>query len=91
LLVFDAELHDCVVISASEEGSLVLEHLKTPSFSIVVRIMNSGPVCAIDVDSLDSAIVVTDQDFAVQKIERGSEMICFKRNLSQKLIFTSFT
>jgi len=70
LLVFDAELEDCIVISASEEGSLILEHLKTPSLSIVVGIMNSGPVCAVDVDGLDSTIVMTDQDLTIQKIER---------------------
>jgi len=70
LLVFDAELVDCIVISTGEEGSLILEHLKTPRLSIVVRMLDGLSVCAIDLDGLDSTIVVTDQDLTIQKIER---------------------
>jgi hypothetical protein len=68
-LVFDAVLEDLIVISAGEEGSLVLKHLETPRLSIVVRIMNSLPVGAVDVDGLDSTVVVTDQDLTIQKID----------------------
>lgn len=68
-LVFHVDLEDLIVVSASEEGSLVLEDLKTPSFSIVMRYVDELLVGAIDVDCLDSTVVVTDQNLSIQDVK----------------------
>lgn len=70
LLVLDAELVDHVVVSAGEEGSLLLDDLKSPCLTIEVGLVHELLVSSVDIDSLDLTIVVTDKDLAVKKIER---------------------
>lgn len=70
LLVLDAELVDHVVVSAGEEGSLLLDDLKSPCLTIEVGLVHELLVSSVDIDSLDLTIVVTDKDLAVKDIKR---------------------
>lgn len=69
LFVLNAELVDLVVITTCEEGSLLLEDFKTPSFTVMMRGGNKLLVSSINIDDLDGSIVVTNADLSVQDIE----------------------
>mmetsp|Transcript_19392 Transcript_19392/g.29768 ORF Transcript_19392/g.29768 Transcript_19392/m.29768 type:complete len:355 (-) Transcript_19392:470-1534(-) len=89
LSVLDAVLVELVVVTAGQEGALVLDDLEAPRLSVVVRDTDHLLVGAVDINGLDNTVVVANQDLAIQDIEGGSEVIHLKRDSSQELVLTS--
>ena len=68
-LIFDAEFEDFVVVTAGQECALFLDDLETPRFTVVMSNAVEHSVGAVKVDCLDGAIVVANEDLAVQDVE----------------------
>jgi len=89
LLVLDAVLVDGVVISAGQESTFFLEDFETPSLTVEVRNVDELLVGSISVNDLDSTVVMTYKDSAIQDIEGGSVVVDIERNLSHELVLSS--
>ena len=79
--VLDAELKDLVIITTSQEGASILQDLKTPRLAVVMRDIDELLAGSIDVDDLNSSIVVSNKHSAIEEIKTRSMMIHIKRNL----------
>ena len=53
-----------------------------------MRRVNDLTVAAINVDSLNLAVVVTDQDASVKNVEGAGLTELLERDLSEELVFT---
>ena len=62
--------------------------MQAPGFTVVVRRVNDLTVAAINVDGLNLAIVVTDQDASVKNVEGAGLTELLERDLSEELVFT---
>lgn len=88
LPVLDGILVDGVVVSASQECTFVFENFKSPSLSIEVGDVDELLVSSISVHHLDSSVVMSNKDSAVQNIDGGGVVVDIKRDLSNELVFT---
>ena len=88
LLVLDAVLVDHVIISASKESTLVVEHFETPSLSVEVRNIDHLFLGSISVDHLDSSIVMPNQDSLIEDVESRCMEEIVKGNLSLESVLT---
>lgn len=89
LLVLDADFKNGVVVTASQESSFLLNDLKTPGFTVVVRDVDQLLVSAVSVHSLDFAIVMSDEDLAIKDVQGRGEVVDFERDLSHELVLSS--
>lgn len=67
--IFDAELEDLVVVTTGQESTFFFDDLETPGFTVVMSNTMEHSVGAVNVDSLDGAIVVANENLAVQDVE----------------------
>ena len=67
--VLDAVLVDQVVVTTGEESAFILNNLKTPSLTVVVRSVNQLLVTSINVHCLNLTVVVTDDDLSIKDID----------------------
>lgn len=67
-LSLDIKLINFVIITTSEESTLLLDNFKTPSFTVMMRSIDKLLVSSIDINSLDDTIVVTNSDLSIQNI-----------------------
>jgi len=89
LLVLDAVLVDGVVISTGQEGSFLLEDFETPSLTVEVRNIDELLVSSISVNDLDSSVVMTNENSAIQDIKGRSVIVDIEWNLSNELVLSS--
>ena len=87
-LVLDAVLIDEVVITTSKEGSCLWDNLQAPGLAVVVCCVNDLTVAAINIDCLNLAVVVTDEDASVKNVEGTGLTELLERDLSKELVFT---
>jgi len=65
LFCFDIVFIDYIVISTSQECTLIFNNLKSPRFTITVRCLNDLFVSTISIYCLNFSIIMTDQNLPV--------------------------
>lgn len=86
--IFDAEFEDFVIVTAGQESTFFFDDLETPRFTVVMSNTVEHSVGAVKVDSLDGAIIVANENLAVQDVECRGGVKLLEVDLSDELIFT---
>lgn len=60
---------ELVVVTTSQERSVLLNDFKAPALSIVVGGVDGHHVLTVDIYGADSSVVVTHENFAIQVVD----------------------
>ena len=88
LFVLDAEFKDFVVITTSEESSFVLKNHETPGLTVMMCDIHDFSSGTVNIDSLNSTVVMTNSDLAIQDVKSRCLIVLLKVDLSDKFVCT---
>ena len=88
LFVLDAEFKDFVVITTSEESSFVFKNHETPRLTVMMSDIHDLSASTVNIDSLNSTVVMTNSDLAIQDVKSRSLIVLLKVDLSDKFVCT---